>query len=175
MDEATYNQWWPLHYRAAMGEPLTAEEQAVYEAGTRQLDAEEEQILSRGAERQRQQQQEQWQAMQAEREKLLAQVNELKARTAELEAGLDAPTLRAMQSCIADFDAMNVFLEHLLEQEPIALMEKQQAAIALIDSWRQEDATDDETELARRDAELKEFIMGMNANRADEGRPPVYP
>lgn len=35
MDEATYKQWWPLHYRAAVGKPLTAEEQAVYEAELR--------------------------------------------------------------------------------------------------------------------------------------------
>ncbi len=46
MDEATYKQWWPLHRRAALGETLSVEEQALYEAGTQQLDAEEEQTLS---------------------------------------------------------------------------------------------------------------------------------
>ncbi len=135
MDEATYKGWWPLHYRAVIGEPLTAEERAVYEAGLRQLDAEEEQILSRGAERERQQHQQQWEGMLAERAALQAQINELKARTAKLEAGLDTPTLRAIQSRIADFDDMHAFLEHLLEQKPITLTAKQKAAIALIDSW----------------------------------------
>ena len=175
MDEATYKQWWPLHRRAAVGETLSAEEQAVYEAGTRQLDAEEAEQFRRSEERLQQQHRQQWQAMIAEREKVLAEYNALKARTTELEAGLDEPILRAIQSRIADFDSMNVFLEQLLEQKPITLTEKQKAAIALIDSWRREDVTDDATELARRDAELKEFILGMNANRADEGRPPVYP
>ena len=41
MDEATYKQWCPLHWRTALGEPLSAEEQARYEAGLRQLEAEE--------------------------------------------------------------------------------------------------------------------------------------
>ena len=41
MDEATYKQWCPLHWRSALGEPLSAEEQARYEAGLRQLEAEE--------------------------------------------------------------------------------------------------------------------------------------
>lgn len=53
--------------------------------------------------------------------------------------------------------------------------DKQKAAIALLASWRAEDATDDPVELARRDAELEEFKANMNANRAEEGRGPVYP
>ena len=46
MEEAEYKQWWPLHRRAALGEPLSAEEQARYEAGLRQLEAEEPPIQS---------------------------------------------------------------------------------------------------------------------------------
>ena len=42
MDEAAYKQWWPLHRRTAIGEPLSAEEQGRYEAGLRQLEAAEE-------------------------------------------------------------------------------------------------------------------------------------
>ena len=41
MDEATYKVWWPLHIRAAKGETLNPEEQSIYEAGCRTLDAEE--------------------------------------------------------------------------------------------------------------------------------------
>lgn len=41
MDQATYQQWWQLHIRAARGESLSAGEQAIYEAGLAELDAEE--------------------------------------------------------------------------------------------------------------------------------------
>lgn len=41
MDKATYQQWWQLHIRAARGESLSAGEQAIYEAGLAELDAEE--------------------------------------------------------------------------------------------------------------------------------------
>lgn len=46
MEETAYKQWWPLHLRAVLGEPLSAEEQARYEAGLRQLEAEEPPIQS---------------------------------------------------------------------------------------------------------------------------------
>ena len=46
MEEAAYKQWWPLHRRTAVGELLSAEEQARYEAGLRQLEAEEPPIQS---------------------------------------------------------------------------------------------------------------------------------
>ena len=46
MDEATYKAWWPLHLRAALGETLTADEQANYESGLKQMEAEEEQALN---------------------------------------------------------------------------------------------------------------------------------
>ena len=71
---------------------------------------------------------------------------------------------------------LEVYLREAIDRlAPPTLTAKQKAAIALLDSWRQEDATDDAAELARREAELAEFQAGMNANRADEGRPPVYP
>lgn len=41
MDQATYQQWWQLHIRAANGESLSTGEQAVYEVGLAELDAEE--------------------------------------------------------------------------------------------------------------------------------------
>lgn len=44
----------------------------------------------------------------------------------------------------------------------------------MFDDWKTEDVTDDEAELARRDAVLETFKSNMNANRADEGRQPVY-
>ena len=41
MDEGTYTAWWALHVRAARAEHLTADEQAVYDAGLRELHQEE--------------------------------------------------------------------------------------------------------------------------------------
>jgi hypothetical protein len=54
------------------------------------------------------------------------------------------------------------------------LTEKQKAAIAVLDSWRLEDATDDEEELRRRDAEFEDFKANINRWRAEEGRPPAF-
>ena len=54
------------------------------------------------------------------------------------------------------------------------LTEKQKAAVALMQAWRQEDETDDPEELAERDRELEEFKANMNRWRAEEGRLPAY-
>ena len=55
------------------------------------------------------------------------------------------------------------------------LTEKQKAAIALLDSWRAEDATEDPAELERRETALQTLAASLNANRAAEGRAPVFP
>ncbi len=54
------------------------------------------------------------------------------------------------------------------------LTEKQRAAIALMQSWREQDQTDDPEELAARDQELAEFKANINRWRAEEGRPAAY-
>lgn len=59
-------------------------------------------------------------------------------------------------------------------QEKRELTEKQKALAALLQSWREEDQTDDPEELAERDRELEEFKANMNRWRAEEGRPPAY-
>lgn len=41
MDQITYERWWQLHLRVARGNEMDAAEQAVYEAGLIELDAEE--------------------------------------------------------------------------------------------------------------------------------------
>jgi hypothetical protein len=58
------------------------------------------------------------------------------------------------------------------EPEAPAVQDK---TLELFAQWEAEDATDDPEELARRQAEWEEFKANMNANRALEGRPPVYP
>lgn len=85
MDEATYKQWWPLHRRTAVGEPLSAEEQADYEAGLRQLEAEEHIGFDMAG---LQEAREQIRQTEAERQQLEARRQELEARIARLEAAM---------------------------------------------------------------------------------------
>jgi len=59
-------------------------------------------------------------------------------------------------------------------REERKLTEKQKALAALLQSWREEDQTDDPEELAERDRDLEEFKANMNRWRAEEGRPPAY-
>jgi len=59
--------------------------------------------------------------------------------------------------------------------EQMELSEKQQGLANLLQSWREEDKTDDPEVLAERDRELEEFKANMNRWRAEEGRGPVYP
>lgn len=42
MDRSAYENWWRLHLRLARGDALTAEEQAVYDAGRTRLEGEEQ-------------------------------------------------------------------------------------------------------------------------------------
>jgi hypothetical protein len=42
MDHATYRRWWALHVRVALGETLTAEERAFYDAGATEIDRQED-------------------------------------------------------------------------------------------------------------------------------------
>jgi hypothetical protein len=61
------------------------------------------------------------------------------------------------------------YVRRLLETYlPPTLTEKQKAAIALLQSWQEEDATDDPEEIARAEAELAEFKRSLNENRARE-------
>ena len=54
------------------------------------------------------------------------------------------------------------------------LNDKQKAAIALMQSWREEDETHDPDELADRDRELEEFKTNINRWRTEEGRAPAF-
>jgi DNA mismatch repair ATPase MutL len=49
-----------------------------------------------------------------------------------------------------------------------------QTLINLLRSWREEDATDDEEELERRDVELQAFKANINATRTVNAEEPVY-
>ncbi len=90
MDEATHKQWWPLHLRAALGETLSAEEQAVYDAGSKQLDEGEEQSLHGSVEalaRSRQQNME----LKAEYNRMHQEIQELEQQIALYEERLHTP------------------------------------------------------------------------------------
>jgi hypothetical protein len=49
------------------------------------------------------------------------------------------------------------------------------AAIALLRSWREQDATDDPEEIRKAEKELEEFKQNINANREVTGERRVYP
>jgi len=89
MDSRVYRQWQELHRRTVLGETLAASEQEVYEAGCRELDAEETQ--DGGLEQMRRLRND---ILSAEREQQQLREQEVKldARIAALEARLDART-----------------------------------------------------------------------------------
>ena len=89
MDEQAYQYWQGLHQRVVMGETLNAAEQAVYEAGCEELDAEER--LDGNLERLRELRA-QIAAAEAEQQRLRAHGAELDARIIALEARLDTRT-----------------------------------------------------------------------------------
>jgi hypothetical protein len=89
MDDATYKRWWPLHIRAARGETLSVEEQAVYEAGRQQMVAEE--TIDGGLAGLRQAR-EKMLELKAEYQRMRHRYEQLEAEIATLEAQLDAPT-----------------------------------------------------------------------------------
>lgn len=51
---------------------------------------------------------------------------------------------------------------------------KRQAAIDMLRSWANEDATEDPNEIREAEEELAEFKRAMNANRAATGERPVF-
>ena len=93
MDEVTYKVWWPLHIRAAKGETLNTEEQAVYEAGCRTLDAEER--LDGRLEELKQARQ-RTEELESKRVQLQARYEALRAEIEELETNLSEPIRQAL-------------------------------------------------------------------------------
>jgi hypothetical protein len=66
------------------------------------------------------------------------------------------------------------YARHLIEEGlPVPLDKKQKATLALLQSWVDQDATDDLEEIREAEAELEAFKRAMNANRAGES--PLYP
>ena len=96
MEEMAYKQWWPLHRRAAMGEPLSAEEQTRYEAGLRQLESEEPPIQS-SIEALRQARQRMLHA-QTQLHQLQKRYEEMQAEVAMREAQLDESTRQLLSA-----------------------------------------------------------------------------
>jgi hypothetical protein len=69
---------------------------------------------------------------------------------------------------------VEAMLHALIAGLPDAPETQEDRTLALIQQWREEDATDDPEELARRDSELAEFKANMNANRTLSGEEPIY-
>ena len=89
MDVQRYREWQVLHRRLALGEVLSAAEQTAYEAGSRELDAEE--LLDGNLARLRELRSG-IAAAQEEQRSLRDRETELDARIAALEARLDEHT-----------------------------------------------------------------------------------
>ena len=85
MDEAKYKAWWLLHSKRAQRMPLTPDEQAAYEAGRQELEAEE--MLPETLDELRQTRAE-IAALEAKRVRLSEQRRALQQRIALLEANL---------------------------------------------------------------------------------------
>jgi hypothetical protein len=89
MDAETYRKWQELHRRMAQGDTLNASEQAAYEAGCRELDADEK---LDGSLEQIRQLREQILFAETEQQFLREQEAELDARIAALETRMDTRT-----------------------------------------------------------------------------------
>lgn len=100
------------------------------------------------------------------------------------------PTQEAQLLAVAESEGLDpqTLLQRLVSEQLPAAMERRnlvapavpisaenQAAIALLDSWIAEDATDDPEELRRAEEELAEFKRQMNANRVASADTLVFP
>jgi peptidoglycan hydrolase CwlO-like protein len=94
MDKAALEAWKALHLRVAKGEALSPEEQARYDAGARELDAEEK--LDGGLEELRRTRK-RLKELTAELERLQGRRKELDEQIAALEAALDERTRQLLQ------------------------------------------------------------------------------
>ena len=52
---------------------------------------------------------------------------------------------------------------------------KNAAAIAQLQTWREEEFTDDPEELRQADADLHELLQNLNKNRIESGERPLFP
>jgi len=62
-----------------------------------------------------------------------------------------------------------------LAKPAVEINDKSKAAIALLQSWMEEDATDDPEEIRQAEEELEELKRDLNANRAATGERLVFP
>jgi hypothetical protein len=97
MEKQDYSVWWPLHLRRAKGETLSADEQALYEAGVQQLDAEEAETFRRDEELdQLREIRRRVLFADAEHQRLSQQYEKMRAEMTRLEALLDERTRQAL-------------------------------------------------------------------------------
>jgi hypothetical protein len=97
MDAQTYDVWWRLHARVAKRETLGPQDREAYEAGLRQLDAEEEDALAPDEVVDRLRRlRERLTAADAEDRRLSEQYETVRTEIARMEGLLDERTRRAL-------------------------------------------------------------------------------
>ena len=63
--------------------------------------------------------------------------------------------------------------KEIMDAKPVGPTPKAQAAIDMLTQWMIEDVTDDQEELARRDAESAELQKNLRENRVNFGEPDI--
>lgn len=92
MSESAFQAWWELHVRVALGESLTSDDRAIYQAGRQDLESGEESQLLLGAKQAR----DELAVLESERSKLERRHQELDAEIQLLESRMGQQTRRLL-------------------------------------------------------------------------------
>ena len=88
-------------------------------------------------------------------------------------------TTVAWQTGLAPADYLKKLVKEHLPPLPAmlapAIDEENAAAIAQIQAWGREEATDAPEEIRRSEADLSELILNLNRNRIESGERPLFP
>lgn len=85
-------------------------------------------------------------------------------------------TAQSTRQSLPPADIVKRLIDAQLPTKPApAISAKNAAAIAMLQAWREEDATDDPEEIRKAEEELEELKRNLNANRAAAGERLVFP
>ena len=94
----------------------------------------------------------------------------------QIEAKLTAAARQSgVEPAVLVEDLLSRYLPEPIQTDSRLISEKNAAAIAQLQAWLKEEATDDPEEIRKSEEELAEFKRNMNANRAATGERLVFP